>query len=205
MVRFMDRCRVYELQRTIAPVKEVMTVAEAKAHLRVDHDDEDFLIDTYIRSARQWAESFMRRSLIEQTWTLTLNDFPVGDNPIRLPNGPIIGITSVSYYDVDNALQSIIDYQFTAGTGSGVGQVRPAAGDDWPDVYDDRSDAVQITYTAGYGDSRDEVPDEIRTAIMYRIGDLYENRAQADHLQTSRPLDNDFVAKMLDHMRAVSI
>lgn len=43
-----------------------VTLAEAKAHLRVDHDDENDLIGTYIAAATQSAADFIHRPI---PWT----------------------------------------------------------------------------------------------------------------------------------------
>lgn len=186
--------------RTTGPDEDLATLAEAKSHLRVDHDEEDGIINTYINSAREWAEGYMRRSLIEQTWTAILDYFPVADGPIALPNGPVLSVTSISYYDSENAQQTLSASEYQLVKCDGYALLYPGVDQSWPGYYE-RQDAVTIVYTAGYGTSREDVPEEIRTAVLYRVGDLYEQRAQSDHLRTSRAYETDFCNGLLDHFR----
>lgn len=52
---------------TVAATVEPITLAEAKMHLRVDHDDEDSLIEAYLAAARTHCERFTGLSFVEQT------------------------------------------------------------------------------------------------------------------------------------------
>lgn len=46
---------------------EPITLAEAKNHLRVMHDDEDAYIEILITAARQYAENYQNRVYVEYT------------------------------------------------------------------------------------------------------------------------------------------
>ena len=60
------------------PIAEPVTLEEAKLQLRVEFDEDDALISSYITAAREWAEGFLNRSLVapegedapevKQTW-----------------------------------------------------------------------------------------------------------------------------------------
>ena len=54
------------------PAVEPVLLAEAKAHLRIDGDDEDDLIGALIAAARVAVETEIRRVLIAQSWRAIL-------------------------------------------------------------------------------------------------------------------------------------
>lgn len=56
------------IRQTVAPAEEPVTLAEAKAHLRVSGTDEDAYIDALVKAARGRAESLTRRQLITATY-----------------------------------------------------------------------------------------------------------------------------------------
>ncbi len=61
---------------TSGPATEPVTVAEAKAHLRLDSDAEDVLIASLIITSRLHLEAALGLALIAQGWTLHLDQFP---------------------------------------------------------------------------------------------------------------------------------
>jgi uncharacterized phiE125 gp8 family phage protein len=169
----------------VAPAEEPVTLAEAKAHLRVDHDDEDALISSLITAARQHMDGragVLGRAIIDQTHTLTFHydDMPTGSERVWLPVNTASSLTSVAYYDGSNSLvtltSTVLDtYDFVAS--EWWAYVQPKGDLIWPDVYD-RADAMTITYVAGFGGA-DDVPQPIKQAMLLLIGHLYENREAA--------------------------
>ena len=60
---------------TGAPAQEPVTLAEAKASLRITNTDEDALVTQYLEDARIYAERITGRKFITQTVTSYHNGF----------------------------------------------------------------------------------------------------------------------------------
>lgn len=65
------------------PASEPVTLAEAKAHLRLDTVDDDTYVNTLILVARQYVEQACWRGLVTQTWELVLDGFG-GEDTLEL-------------------------------------------------------------------------------------------------------------------------
>lgn len=159
------------------PASEVVTVAEMKAHLRIDSDDEDTLIGDYITAATDMVDAEfgeIGKALITQTWALVLPAFPASGR-FDLPVSPVQSITSVTYYDGDNAGQTLTASAYRLTALPDRARVDLVNGYSWPATYD-RADAVTVTYVAGYGDASTDIPEGIRQAIRMMAAHFYENR-----------------------------
>lgn len=160
-----------------APVNDPVTLAEVKQHLRVDFTDEDARITDFIKAATQrldGRDGALGRCLITQTWKLTLDTF---NSEIPIPLPPCQSIDAITYVDPDGITRTLAstEYQaFALGTIDGA-MLRPSYGKSWPTIRN-VPEAVTITFTAGFGDDPEDIPEPIRTAIKMRAGHLYENR-----------------------------
>lgn len=163
------------LKLLTAPSIMPVTLAEAKAHCRIDHSDNDSMITSLIDAAVSYLDGYtgiLGRCLIEQTWELYYDTFPCGD--LRIPLGKLISITSVEYVDPTTLLYvTWASANYEVDTYSLDGWVIPVDG--WPTPAD-TSNAIRVTFKAGYGDEAGDVPAAIRQAILMMIGHWYENR-----------------------------
>jgi uncharacterized phiE125 gp8 family phage protein len=157
-----------------APAIEPVTLSEVKAHLRVDHTDEDTLIGALIPAARQLAEQYSRRAFITRTLDAVLDCWP-GDDEISLPYPPLIGITSITYTDTDGNPGTMASGDYYVDAVSQPGRVILADGAAWPDATLRTRAGITVRYTAGYGAAAD-VPQIYKAAILLLIGHLFENR-----------------------------
>lgn len=159
----------------MAPEDEPLTLEEAKAHLRVEHSDEDSYIGALISVARQVAEEFTRRVFVTQTWELRLDRFPDSSEcPIYVSLPPLQSVTSISYLDTEGVTQVWSALEYIVDSKSEPARITPAYGKTWPTVRNQIS-PITIRYEAGYGDAED-VPQAIKQAMYLIIGHLYERR-----------------------------
>ena len=165
------------LVRTADAAAEIMSVAEAKSHLRVDGPDEETYIGTLVGAARQLVEEQTSRATTNQTWVMKLDQFPACDE-IRLPRPPLVSVTSVAYVDGNGSPQTWASSNYVVATGSEPGRIRLAYNVQWPETRD-QPEAVTITYVAGYGAAATAVPDPLVHAAKLILGDLYALREGA--------------------------
>lgn len=161
------------LALTSAPSVEPISLAEAKAHLRVDEDAEDDLISALTASARGWVERQYGLALITQGWSFYLDRLPEG-GAVALPLAPQQAVASVTFHAADGGTTELDadDYAYDAisqparlifKSVSGGASLR-------------RLNGLEIAYTAGFGDAADDVPAPIRQALLLLIAHWFERR-----------------------------
>ncbi len=165
-------------KRTGPPAAPVLSLADAKAHLKVTFSDagNDAYIITLIDVATRAAEDRLQRTLVSTPWRLTLDAFP---DAFRLTYPPILTVVAVRYRDVDGAEQTLDPADYVLDKVSEPGYLVPAPGTRWPATQAGRINAVEVDYTAGYGATAADVPAPIRHWVQLALTDLYERRARS--------------------------
>jgi uncharacterized phiE125 gp8 family phage protein len=148
------------------------------------HPD-DAQVLRFIRAARQAAENYCAVSIGIQDVRLSLDYWP---SVLELPLGPVRNVSSVKYFDAAGVLQTLDAASYHAETGVRARLVILAA----PGIHPTIPGAVQINYSAGYGDDVSiesprepyPLPGPIRDAILLELGNRYENREQVTDVET---------------------
>ena len=181
----------------IEPAEEPVSLIEAKIHLRLivgeispeeTHPDDD-LVSRYIKAARKWAENFQHRSYVTQTWKMFLNEFPSEKNYIEIPKPPLQSITSLTYKTSEDVSATIsfvdpsggISFEtddFIVDIDREPGRLWLKSISSWPTSIV-TAKAVEIEFVCGYGDA-DEVPEDVKTAILLKLTSVYENRGDVE-------------------------
>ena len=87
--------RTMSLQLTAPPATEPVSLAQAKAWLRVESgNDEDDLITALIQAARVRCEWHTGRAFVTQGWTLWLDG--IGDGLVSVPLPPLASVSAVA-------------------------------------------------------------------------------------------------------------
>lgn len=169
-----------------APSEYPVSLAQAKAHLRITHSFDNDLIQNHIIAASNWAEDQTRRILMKTVVESFRHKFPT--RVFDLPGGKVTAVEEIRYTDGDGNPQTLngptsaapgTDYQENLKSDE-MPWLYPAQDSNWPDVQLDLVNAVAVQYTVGYGDSPEDVPFSIRQAIFFKIGDMYSIRDSND-------------------------
>jgi uncharacterized phiE125 gp8 family phage protein len=159
---------------TAGPSAEPISLAEAKAHCRVDTEAEDMLIASLILAARMHIERSLDVALVEQSWSLYLDAWPARDW-LKLPLAPVISLDAVRLYSpTDTNVTLDPSLFFLDGAGGRPRLVRRDA-QAWP-LPGRNANGIEIAFTAGYGPTPDDVPMPIRLAIKMLVAHWYEAR-----------------------------
>src|SRR5688500_14921323 len=75
-----------------------VTLAQAKAQLRVTHNSEDTYIADLITRATAWLERYVAKPLTVTTVVDTFNEF---GEYLLLTRGPFVSLTSIGYVNAD--------------------------------------------------------------------------------------------------------
>jgi len=160
------------------PILEPVSVEEVKVYAHIDHDVDDSLISSWIRTARILAENYQRRAYFEQQWELSFDDFPT--LPILIPRPPLVSIDFIEYYETDNAKTTMALTDFYIDTNHEPGRLAHAYSVIWPSVILREIDSFRIRYTAGFVPLY--VDDTTTTTYMPEIVPLPENLKDAIYL-----------------------
>lgn len=156
------------------PAAEPVSLAEIKAHMRVEHSDDDMKLGALVAAARNHLEELTGRAFVSQILELVLDAFPGSE--IAITKGPVLSIVQVAYDDADGYEQIIPADAFDLDNLRTPAWILPAD-IAWPTPIA-AANSVRIRYEAGYG-SPDEVPPGIKQAIMLLAGHWYEYRTEA--------------------------
>lgn len=159
-----------------APASEPLSTDAAKAHLRVDIDDDNDYIDTLVATAREHVESYTRRALITQTWDLWLDDWPE-DGVIKL-RSPLQSVTHVKYVDDTGATATMSADDYLVDAYNEPGQVVLKGAASWPNATLREVNGVNVRFVAGYGSAGSSVPKPFLHAMKLLTSHWYENREQ---------------------------
>lgn len=153
------------------PLAEPLTLAEVRAHLRLDTDDEDALLGSLITVAREHLERETGLVLAVRDFRLCLDAWP-DDGILTIALGPVRQVTDVTVYDGDGVGQAVdLDGHLLDG------EARPARL--WlRDVPAPGRilNGIEVEFSAGFGESGADVPDTLKRAMLLHIAAMFACR-----------------------------
>ncbi|MGU3495927.1 head-tail connector protein [Xanthobacteraceae bacterium A53D] len=163
------------------PDEPMVSLDEAKRHLRVDLDDteDDAYIEGLIAAAQAHIDGpsgYLGRAIGIQTLEMVLDgcDWWPGA-AIDIPVPPLVpDSVEISYVDPAGDTQTVASSAFVVVNAGSQASLQPAYGHQWPAARR-AANAVRIRYRAGY----EVVPANVRQAALMLIGHWFANREAA--------------------------
>ena len=171
---------MYTRTLVTAPVSEPITLSQAKAHLRVDHSDDDTAITRLITTARQYVELVTGRAMLAQTWDVYYDWFPRCDH-MPLPFGQLRTVDAFAWTDSGGTTRtwtvSGSDLVESGTTRAHIDAVNEPArlalaySQSWPTDTLKTSNPIRVRITCGYT----TVPSNLAAAMLLLVDHWYRN------------------------------
>lgn len=176
------------------PAVEPVSLADAKAHLRLDGSDEDDLVSELVAAARQAVEATTRRCLVQQTWRIVRDTWPAGRS-VAIPLAPVLSVGAVrvstaagspatlasGLYRLDRSADPVRLVLDGAAPDPGI----PAGG-------------IEVDLLCGYGPGASDVPAPLRLAIRRLVARWFTDRGDGP---IPAPPPGDVRALILPYLR----
>jgi uncharacterized phiE125 gp8 family phage protein len=157
----------------------LVSLEEAKNHLRLDHSYDDEYLLSLIQTATDYVENYLKKSVMAKLWKLvgTPEIRADGLSYLKLPNFPILEIISVKRIHRESS-QVIKRYCLEQK------KAQPEIC-----IYGDGS-PIEVVYRAGYGNQPKHIPPSVFQSVLIIAAEMYENR-------TILPMENNNLVQAL--------
>jgi uncharacterized phiE125 gp8 family phage protein len=154
------------------PAIEPVSLVQARDFLRLDATDEDELLGMLVTASRLMVEAASGRMLIDQSWRLVLDRWPVGGE-LRLPLSPVQRIIAARVYDAAGNAQIVAASSLVLIKGMDPPVIAVSGSVPIPGR---EREAVEIDVVAGFGATPDLVPSPLRQAVLRLACRWFEQR-----------------------------
>lgn len=175
----------------------VLSVADVKASQRISTSSEDGLIEALAIAAYDKFDGrygWLNRALLTQQWRMAL---PAFADAIEIPLPPLQSVDLIRYRRGSDgawvvlhepaASPAVVSDVLHVVTGALAGRVERLTGKAWPEAQA-HPEAVEITFTAGFGTAAD-IPAGIKRAMAMVAGHFYRHREETYEGTQSRTLE----------------
>lgn len=219
----------YTLNIITPPLQNPVSLDLASRACRIDSNDDMDLLLIDVKASTGFAERFLNRSLITKTYSLNINHVEAPNqghsfnymNPnlfvyplnfmwngnfssrgLELLRSPVQSVQAVTIYKWDGTQVSLtLNTDYYLDTSTEPARIKFVPFDaNLTNIPHNEIEHINIQYTAGYGDSHESIPDEIKSALLKMILRLWENRGESD----AGPIYTSDIRSMLSQYRIAS-
>ncbi len=198
---------------TVPPAVLAVTLADAKENMRIDGNDLDALVSSWVAGTVAALEHEIGQCMMEQTWTVTLDEFPsipmqvIGSahvrkimNAIDLPH-PVISVTSIKYLDLAGDEQILAPSAYRISRKAYSTSVAPVVGTVWPITLTE-TDVVVVTCVCGYGDTAAATPPNVKLYVLAKLVEQFDPVSSTMRDLKDDTVQSKFITRLLDACRS---
>ncbi len=169
------------LTEVSAPPAEAVPVRAFAEHLRLgsgfaDDGSLDVALELYLRAAMAAVEARIGRALIARPFVATVTRWR-DEAAQGLPVGPVLSVERVELVAADGTREEAPAEAWSVLRDSARPRLVGRFGRSLPRIP--RGGHAEIRFTAGYGETWDAAPADLRQAVFLLAAHYYENRAEA--------------------------
>jgi len=177
------------LTEVSAPPAAAVPVRAFADHLRLgsgfaDDGSQDAVLELYLRAAMAAIEARLGRALLARDFAWTVTHWRE-DASQGLPIAPVRAVASVTLIGADGVETSVDPEAWSVLRDSQRPRLVGRFGRSLPRIP--RSGHAEIRFSAGFGESWDEVPPDLRQAVFLLAAHYYETRADGASASGSMP------------------
>lgn len=168
------------LTEVSAPDSAAIPVRELAQHLRLasgfsDDGSEDGVLELYLRAAMAAIEARLGYVLLTRSYAWSITQWQ-NENGQGLPVAPVQAVDEVAFVAADGTETAAEPGSWMLLAGSRRPRIIGRDGGRLPSIP--RSSQVEIRFTAGFGDSWESIPPDLRQAVFLLAAHYYEHRRE---------------------------
>ena len=157
-----------------APASEPVSLAEAKAHLRIVGSDDDTLLASLITAARRVVEARTGLCLMAQDWMCFRDGWPES-GVIDVPVAPLRAVEEIGVYGEDDQKAVIEPAHYVVDAASRPPRVMLRGSRLWPQPGR-AINGIGLRVEAGFGTAAQDVPQPLRQAVLMLVAHFFAQR-----------------------------
>lgn len=155
------------------PKALALDLQQVKKFLKIDTCEEDILLTSLIKSVSMQCQNYTGYALITQKWQATFDRYV--KKYVKLNHKPLQSVDRI--YLINSRDKKV---EFPPNCYSVFPELSKVEFYVYP-----MAQKIRIEYTSGFGDSYEQVPEELQTILLRHVAFLYENRANGKDFDMS--------------------
>lgn len=174
-----------------APTKPYMDLDLIKTHLKIDTADEDSYLEFLGNAALTFAENETKRTFLTTEFETFRDSFATRGFEIR--RSPLQQVSKIEYRDQSsNSWKTLETNRYVVTDENYYSRIIRAHNEQWPIEYTREQQNIKITFTAGYGDTFADIPDELKLAMLNHVARIHDDRGDCE-IEDAVPSTSDVI------------